>query len=953
MRQGLIILFVLMALPTVASFDDSILKGSTDVTFEIMLRGTDDGQGETGESNATVTCYYMRQGAASATAISVIDGTLGSHADGGFKEIDATNMPGYYQFHAPDACFASGADAVSFHFKATGVLNKTVKYALVNYNPRDGVRLGLTALPNAAADAAGGLVISDAGALDIDGMNANVNDIEANTDNIETDTQDIQSRLPATLVSGRMSSDMVAVSGDITSADNLELQYDTTGLTGDTFPATQAQANNFAVGSGGISTTAESFTKAGAEPETNSYTDTVALDGTLHQVEDDGGATDCYYQFDIGGNGVPQTVTWWGYANSNGDSYTIYAYNYNGTAYEQIGTINGTVGSTVITNIYDLTSAHVGTGANIGKVRFRFLSADGTAFATDRVICTYTRIAQSAGYQDGAIWVDSAGTAGSEDYVNGTADNPCPWANALTISASIGINRFHIKNGNTVTLAASADDYTMLGANWNLALGGQSIVDTVIVGAHVTGIGVAASEHAHFEDCNIGAVTLPPSIFKNCGIGEDSGTFTAGSDGEYVFEDCMSLVPGSESPAFVFTGLGASTGINNRRWAGGATYTLDSDCTLSHEVLAGGHTSITQGGADVEVRGITRALTAVLSGAGTVQFVGTVGPITLSGTATTTVNLYGVASNIADTSVNTTVNDLTINQVTVAAILGDTNEVQGDWTNGGRLDTIIDTIAQDTTTDIPADIAGLNDISTADVATELATYDGPTRAEATSDKDEILAVVATAQSDLDTITGADGVTIASAAVASLVDDVWDEAVADHLSAGSTGNALNAAGAAGDPWTTTLPGAYGAGTAGYLVGTYLDAAVSGVPTTAEFNARTLVAASYFDPAADTVATVTTLTGHTPQTGDSYIRLGAPAGASIAADIAAVPTLAEIWAQAHDGAETVLVAIKKMRAVLVGEFTASGSPRNVVYEGVDKATSTVDHTLATDGGSRTEN
>lgn len=36
------------------------------------------------------------------------------------------------------------------------------------------------------------------------------------------------------------------------------------------------------------------------------------------------------------------------------------------------------------------------------------------------------------------------------------------------------------------------------------------------------------------------------------------------------------------------------------------------------------------------------------------------------------------------------------------------------------------------------------------------------------------------------------------------------------------------------------------------------------------------------------TVTTLTGHTPQTGDSYARIGAPVGASISADVAAVKT-----------------------------------------------------------------
>lgn len=78
----------------------------------------------------------------------------------------------------------------------------------------------------------------------------------------------------------------------------------------------------------------------------------------------------------------------------------------------------------------------------------------------------------------------------------------------------------------------------------------------------------------------------------------------------------------------------------------------------------------------------------------------------------------------------------------------------------------------------------------------------------------------------------------------IADQVWEETLADHSgTAGSTAEALNAAGAAGDPWTTALPGAYGAGSAGNIIGNYL-------------------------------------------TGNAYTRLGAPAGASIAADIAAV-------------------------------------------------------------------
>lgn len=60
----------------------------------------------------------------------------------------------------------------------------------------------------------------------------------------------------------------------------------------------------------------------------------------------------------------------------------------------------------------------------------------------------------------------------------------------------------------------------------------------------------------------------------------------------------------------------------------------------------------------------------------------------------------------------------------------------------------------------------------------------------------------------------------------IADAVWEEAVADHSgTSGSTAEALSAAGGSGDPWVTALPGSYTAGQAGYILGTYVDAAVS--------------------------------------------------------------------------------------------------------------------------------
>ncbi len=62
-------------------------------------------------------------------------------------------------------------------------------------------------------------------------------------------------------------------------------------------------------------------------------------------------------------------------------------------------------------------------------------------------------------------------------------------------------------------------------------------------------------------------------------------------------------------------------------------------------------------------------------------------------------------------------------------------------------------------------------------------------------------------------------------VSAIADQVWDEALSGHTTPGSAGDTLSAAGSAGDPWSTLLPGAYGAGTAGIIVGTNLNATVS--------------------------------------------------------------------------------------------------------------------------------
>ena len=77
--------------------------------------------------------------------------------------------------------------------------------------------------------------------------------------------------------------------------------------------------------------------------------------------------------------------------------------------------------------------------------------------------------------------------------------------------------------------------------------------------------------------------------------------------------------------------------------------------------------------------------------------------------------------------------------------------------------------------------------------------------------------------------------LAADAVAEIADAVWDEVLSGHLTAGTTGAGLNSAGSAGDPWSTAVPGAYGAGTAGKILGDNLNATVSSRLASASYTA----------------------------------------------------------------------------------------------------------------------
>jgi hypothetical protein len=94
-----------------------IAAGSTNVTVNVFVKNKtlNDGSGLTGLvfNSGGLTCYYIRPGA-NATILNLVSQTVtGAHTDGGFVEIDATNMPGVYRLDIPDAVSASGVNTVT------------------------------------------------------------------------------------------------------------------------------------------------------------------------------------------------------------------------------------------------------------------------------------------------------------------------------------------------------------------------------------------------------------------------------------------------------------------------------------------------------------------------------------------------------------------------------------------------------------------------------------------------------------------------------------------------------------------------------------------------------------------------------------------------------------------------------------------------------------------------
>jgi hypothetical protein len=365
--------------------------------------------------------------------------------------------------------------------------------------------------------------------------------------------------------------DVYGVSDDATAADNLELQYDTTGLTGDSFPANQSQISSIANVGSAVNTPADSYTLTVGVQSSGTYTNTEALDMIYHEHTDTAGAIDLYYEFDLGVNGVPASVNVTGYINGSNDDVPVYAYNWSGASWTQIGIWNGQASSINAVNNFDLFTSHVGTGANEGLVRIRFYAPSGLTTATlaiDQIFVSYSEIIQTVGYAEGAIWVDTvAGTSGTTPFVHGVADNPVDnLADAITLSGTMGIRRLHFAQGSSVQFVQTMDNFELTGLDYTIDFNGQQVDNTTINGAVIFGTCTGNGGSLLLETCKVGPVTLPDCALIGSAI---VGPITI-ADADFYFNDrSASAVAGEGAPIFDFGAAVGATEYNLRHYSGG------------------------------------------------------------------------------------------------------------------------------------------------------------------------------------------------------------------------------------------------------------------------------------------------------------------------------------------------------------------------------------------------
>lgn len=228
----------------------------------------------------------------------------------------------------------------------------------------------------------------------------------------QTAITDLQNRTPAALVSGRMDSSTGAMAanvltatainaGAITAAKFATDAIDANALKADAVTEIQtglgtsanqtlilnAVSNIAVTGAALNATTGTQVVTTGSDA--GGVANTTQADGTYDSVSDTAGTLEFYYEFDISGTSgaVGVGVDWLGYVVGLVNTIKVFARNWGGSSWDQIGSIVGISGTANMSEAWELTSAH--TSAGLVRIRFQATGLTAATVKTDRILLGY------------------------------------------------------------------------------------------------------------------------------------------------------------------------------------------------------------------------------------------------------------------------------------------------------------------------------------------------------------------------------------------------------------------------------------------------------------------------------------------------------------------------------------------------------------------------------------
>ena len=295
-------------------------------------------------------------------------------------------------------------------------------------------------------------------------------------------------------------------------------------------------------------------------------------------------------------------------------------------------------------------------------------------------------------YEGGHVHVDAiSGVAGTETFVNGTVLSPSNnIADATTLAVALGLRSFKIRNGSSLTATQDYDRYDFIGESWTMAFGGRDLTGCRFRGAACSG--VALGTGIIIEKGFLDTVTIPPASFVETGV---RGTVTLAA-GIYYFVSCY----GAAAIGVSFTlDFGAAVGVTAVRLRQHSGVVVVNNLATGDEIALDGWGRLSLGAS-------CTGGTAIISGTISFSNAGTGVTVTQSsrynvdqpvasvtGSVGSVTGLTAANLDVAVSTLATAANLATVAgylDTEIAAILADTNELQTDWANGGRLDTILD-----------------------------------------------------------------------------------------------------------------------------------------------------------------------------------------------------------------------------------------------------------------------